>query len=137
MSRVHVRPGWKALVLVISFGLAVSCVTEDPAGISPSPSAEESPGVVDTLAGSVAGFRDGPSKQSMFNEPGGLAIDDKGTVYVADFSNNRIRAIRADGTVSTVAGTGEPGFLDGPADAAQFNGPAGVAVGPGGGDLRQ
>ena len=86
-----------------------------------------------TLAGDgVAGVVDGPAAQARFNRPLDVAVDAAGKVYVADTDNHRIRVISA-GQVSTLAGTGAPGFADGPASSARFHTPAGVAVAPGGG----
>jgi DNA-binding beta-propeller fold protein YncE len=49
-------------------------------------------------------FRDGPLQQAHFDSPRGIAFGPNGTMYVADFGNNRIRAISPDGEVSTIAG---------------------------------
>lgn len=87
-------------------------------------------GSVTTLAGSgVAGFMDGQGAQAQFNGPVGVAVDTDGMVYVADTYNDRIRRIAPDGTVTTLAGTGRPGFADGTWDVAQFDTPCGIAVG--------
>ena len=86
-------------------------------------------GVVSTLAGAPdAGFADGPSSTARFNGPIGVAVDRAGRVIVADTYNDRIRAITPDGLVVTLAGSGQRGFADGPADSAQFDTPCGVAV---------
>lgn len=86
-------------------------------------------GVVSTLAGTgVAGFADGPAAQAQFNGPVGVAVDTAGNVYVADTYNDRIRKISAAGEVSTLAGTGVPGLLDGPAAQAMFDTPTALAV---------
>jgi serine/threonine-protein kinase len=86
-------------------------------------------GVVFTLAGSGGeGFADGPASVARFNYPGGVAVDTAGNVYVADKDNHRIRKIGPDGVVSTLAGTGERGFADGPGHQAMFDWPTGVAV---------
>jgi ABC-type branched-subunit amino acid transport system substrate-binding protein len=86
-------------------------------------------GMVSTLAGTGSpGYVDGPIATAQFNDPTGLAVDAAGNVYVADGGNHRVRLIRPDGTVTTLAGTGEPGYRDGPAGEAQFNEPFDVAV---------
>ena len=78
-------------------------------------------GNVETVAGTgEAGFSGdhGPAKQAQLNEPGGLAVDRDGNLYVHDFLNYRIRRVGPDGTITTVAGTGLPGFsADGTAAA--------------------
>lgn len=81
-----------------------------------------------TIAGGNEGFADGSGAQASFNTPSGLAIDHSGNIYVADTGNNRIRKVTPQGVVTTVAGTGTAGYLDGAAESAQFDGPIGVAV---------
>ncbi|MCD9004919.1 gluconolaconase [Luteimonas sp. XNQY3] len=85
-------------------------------------------GRVDTLAGSLEGFVDGRGADARFHTPSGLAIDAGGTLYVADTGNHAIRRIAPNGTVTTLAGTGDAGFADGPATQARFHAPAAVAV---------
>jgi sugar lactone lactonase YvrE len=89
-------------------------------------------GRVSTLAGGVRGFADGAGNRARFSTPSGLALAADGTLYVADTGNHAIRRITRDGGVTTLAGNGTPGFADGPADQARFNGPIGVAVAPDG-----
>ena len=86
-------------------------------------------GNVITIAGSGdSGFKDGRASESRFDGPIGVAVDDRGNIFVADSYNDRVRKIAADGTVSTLAGTGSPGLINGPGDTAQFDTPCGVAV---------
>ncbi|MFZ5785767.1 MAG: gluconolaconase, partial [Acidobacteriota bacterium] len=79
-----------------------------------------------TLAGSSPGFADGPAASAKLNAVTGVAVDAKGTVFMADRNNHRIRMLDANG-VTTLAG-GAPGWQDGPAAKARFNLPTGVAV---------
>lgn len=90
-------------------------------------------GEIALYAGSgEAGFADGPAATAQFNRPAGLAAGPDGTLYVADTGNNRVRAIAPDGTVRTVAGTGERGRIDGPAAIATLSKPSAVALAPDG-----
>jgi RHS repeat-associated protein len=84
---------------------------------------------VSTLAGNgAAGFADGPAQTAQFNNPQGLSVGAGGAVYVADTDNHRIRRIAPDGTVTTLAGDGTPGFTNGAGAQARFNAPRGVAA---------
>lgn len=86
-------------------------------------------GQVSTLAGGHAeGLRDGRGSDAAFHTPSGLALDAAGNLYVADTGNHAVRKVTPDGTVTTLAGTGQAGFRDGPASQALFNGPMAVAV---------
>ena len=86
-------------------------------------------GIVSTLAGSgQTGFADGVGNVAQFHFPLGIASDDCGNVFVADRSNRRIRKIDPNGVVSTVAGSGVSGCVDGVGTAAQFQSPAGIMV---------
>lgn len=59
-------------------------------------------GKVKTLAGDgTSGLRDGPAKKARFASPTGLAVSEKGVLYIADRENGSIRTLREDGTVST------------------------------------
>ncbi len=57
-------------------------------------------------------------------------MDSAGDLYIADYGNNRVRKVTADGTISTVSGTGTAGFGgdDGPAASAQLDHPIALAV---------
>lgn len=86
-------------------------------------------GEVLTIAGSEEpGFADGPAATARFRSPKGIAVDRAGTLYIADRGNHRIRTLSPQGVVATLAGTGTPGFADGPGDQAQFNEPHDVAI---------
>jgi sugar lactone lactonase YvrE len=62
--------------------------------------------VVTTLAGTsyTSGEADGSAAAALFNSPNGLACDDAGNVYVADYWGPTIRKITPAGVVSTIVG---------------------------------
>lgn len=70
-------------------------------------------GEVTTWAGTgAAGVANGDRAIATFSAPQGLAMDDDGSLYVCDSGNFVVRRIAADGSVSTVAGSGTPGHAD-------------------------
>lgn len=80
------------------------------------------------------GDTDGFGSEVLLQHP--LAVTssaDGTTVYIADSYNHRIKALNpATNEVTTLAGSGTPGFKDGIGTAAAFSEPAGLALGPGG-----
>ena len=98
----------------------------------PSPPPVASKGNVSVLAGSLGGpgNLDAVGSAARFDIPTGLAIGPSGNLYVADTNNQRVRKITPEGAVSTVAGSGQAGYVDGPAMQALFCYPSNLAVGP-------
>jgi sugar lactone lactonase YvrE len=85
-------------------------------------------GTVTTLAGKKRGFSDNKGLQAKFNHPYGITVDSRNNVYVADSYNHRIRKIAPDGWVTTVAGNGNDGYVDGSGTAAEFYVPIGIEI---------
>lgn len=86
-------------------------------------------GVVSTLAGNgEVGFRDGLAVDAQFHGPTDVALDIDGNVYTADLGNHSIRLITPNGQVTTIAGNGESGYVDGLRDEAQFWFPQALVV---------
>ena len=93
-------------------------------------------GTTTTFVGATAGNADGKGSNAQFRRPRGLVFDDGGNLWVADMSNQLIRQVSADGTVTLRAGTkGDPdlgqdhvtgGFADGKGALAKFNLPVGI-----------
>jgi hypothetical protein len=97
-------------------------------------------GNITSVAGTGApGFSGdgGPAAAARINAPRGVAALADGGFLIPDSNNHRIRRVWPDGTITTVAGTGAPGFSGdgGPAIAAQLSLPFAVAPLPDGGFL--
>lgn len=85
-------------------------------------------GDVATYVGKIIGG-DGKDKlESYLDQPKDFAVDANGNFYVADTMNNVVRKIASDGKVSTVAGTGAYGDIDGDATKARFAWPEAIAL---------
>ncbi|MCB9740383.1 MAG: hypothetical protein H6747_14065 [Deltaproteobacteria bacterium] len=85
-------------------------------------------GTVTTLAGDgTAGATDGAAASATFNGPTGIAVAKDGTIYVADKAGNRIRRLQS-GTVTTLAGAAQAGYLDDIGTAARFSAPWGLWI---------
>jgi hypothetical protein len=100
---------------------------------------------VDTVTGEetvaagtgVAGFSGdgGPATQAELHSPGGLGVNATGELFVGDTRNDRVRIVAANGTITTIAGTGpheegaiRPSGDGGPATEARLSLPTAVAV---------
>src|SRR5467141_125453 len=84
---------------------------------------------IQTLAGSNVVGDGGPASAAALSDAEGVAFDSAGNLFVADANDHRVRKIAPDGTISTVAGDGTPGFRGdgGPASVARLNTPYGIA----------
>ena len=93
-----------------------------------------STGVITTVAGNgTAGYSgdNGPATAAELYIPDGVAVDSAGDLFIADTATTRIREVNlSTGVITTVAGNGTVGYSgdNGPATAAELDGPTGVAV---------
>lgn len=70
----------------------------------------------------------GPAQKARFGRLTGVAVDENGTVYVADVGNHGIYSVALDGIVGTAAGLcGVAGATDGNVNATTFGKPVGLA----------
>ena len=90
-------------------------------------------GVVTTFAGSgLAGSTDANGMAASFKQPQDVAVASSGNIYVADGGNHKIRMITPAGDVTTIAGSGVSGFVNGNGASASFADPTGLTVDGGG-----
>jgi large repetitive protein len=105
------------------------------AGLATGPLPLLTPGTINTVAGvfgSVFFAGDGvPAIGAPIQLPDGVVADAAGNFYLSDAGNFRIRKVTAGtGDISTIAGTGSPGYSGdgGPATQALISASAGLAL---------
>lgn len=95
-------------------------------------------GAISTVAGTgTSGYAGdtGAATSAQLHGPTKVAVDPAGNLYIADTGNNAIRFVDVNtGLISTIAGNGTLGYTGdgGPATAAAFSNPQGLAVDRGG-----
>jgi DNA-binding CsgD family transcriptional regulator/sugar lactone lactonase YvrE len=90
-------------------------------------------GIITTVAGTGelgSSGDDGQALEAGLSSPAGVAVGFGGRLLVADTGNNRVREISTTGVITTVAGTGDAGYLGdgGPATSAALDSPQGIVV---------
>ena len=90
-------------------------------------------GIITTVAGTgTQGFfgDGGQAALASLDDPTDVAVDASGNLFIADYSNNRIRKVSVSGIITTAAGDGTQGFSGdgGPAISAALNYPFAVAL---------
>ncbi len=91
-------------------------------------------GIITTAVGNGAfGYSGdgGPATSAQLGDPGSVAVDGSGNLFIADTYNCRIRMVAAaSGVITTVAGDGARGYSgdDGPATSAQLSDPSSVTL---------
>jgi sugar lactone lactonase YvrE len=88
---------------------------------------------INTIAGTGTGGYagdGGAATAAKFYNPAAIKRDAIGNLYVADYSNHRVRKIDTSGVVTTIAGNGSATYAGdgGPATAASIRQPAGIAL---------
>ena len=86
--------------------------------------------LIQTIAGSSFCGDGGIAVSALLIQPEGVVFDGAGNLYVADANDHRVRKVDAQGFITTLAGTGVPGFSGdgGPAGSAQLNRPYGLSL---------
>jgi hypothetical protein len=89
-------------------------------------------GNIQTVAGNGNLTYEGGNRATVMPSTYGIACDTVGNLYIADFSNRRVRKVSPQGIITTVAGTGMSGYSgdNGPASQATLSTASDVWVGP-------
>lgn len=118
------KPRWNCFIPLCALAacLPAVCLAEEPPVYT-----------ISTIAGTGiagSGGDGGPGTSAQLNNPAGLFLRSNGDLYIADSQNFKIRLLSSGGTMTTVAGSGSPGFQgDGvSATSAELNSPYAVVV---------
>ncbi len=119
--------GWPAGIAIDNSGNIYITESENHCVRKVSPS-----GIITTIAGTgMAGYsgNNGPAIAAKLDQPHGIALDATGNIYVVENNNDCVRKIDVSGTITTFAG-GSNGYSgdNGPASAAKFRKPIGIAI---------
>jgi sugar lactone lactonase YvrE len=85
-------------------------------------------GVVTSYTNPGLGYQDGALSSALFYGPRSIVFDAQGNGYIADMGNNLIRKITPAGVVSTFAGNGTYGYVDGSGSVVEFRSPSGLCI---------
>jgi len=88
-------------------------------------------GAVTTIAGAgIRSSQDGALQDASFNAPASVAVDEEGTIYIAEAGGSAIRVCSLGlwPHVTTLAGVADSGLLDGELERARLNSPYGIAI---------
>ena len=75
-------------------------------------------------------FDDGTGADARFNRPYSVVVAANGDLIVSDCGNHCLRVVTPEGSVRTLVGNGQSGFVDGQGADARLNQPAGLAMDP-------
>ncbi len=112
-----------AVVVLISIGIFSCSKSDDTPTLEP-----DKPVMVTTFVGSTFGDFDAVGSNAKIGYPAGLVQDSQGNIYFTEFGNHKIKKIAPSGAVSTFAGTGEVGNVNGAAATATFNRPNDITI---------
>ena len=122
----------KTITTLFALGLGAAACSGSDTIIPYAPPCTPTAGQICTIAGTgVSGFS-GDQDSALYADlstPVDLTFASDGTGYLLDWNNHRIRALKADGTIDTIAGSGYLGDGPaGPAKLAAFNHPTHIAI---------
>ena len=86
------------------------------------------PNLIAGSASGTSGYSNDTGPAARFNTPRGMARDGLANTYICDQSNHAIRKMTPSGIVTTFAGTGSSGFVNGNGTSASFNNPVAIAI---------